>query len=400
MKNNVSIADGIYIIGVNDRRTALFENMWPLPEGVSYNCYLIVDDKTVLLDTVRFGSEECFVERLEAHLDGRPLDYLVVNHMEPDHSGEIGDVMARWPGVKIIGNDQTRKILNRYYGDMSNCFMEVADCDTLSIGRHTLRFHMTPWVHWPETMMTYEESERILFCGDAFGTFGTVDGYVMDGGPAGIAGYVNEMRRYYSNIVGKYNRMVQKALAKLATIDMDMLCPVHGPVWQKHAKEVVALYDKWSRGEPDEAVMVVYASMYDNTARMADHVASVISAAGVRDVKVYDVSKTHISYLISELWRCRYVVLGSCSYNGDMFPLMEFLCSTIKSYGITNRSLAIFGTGSWGGGGLRTLKIFASECGWELMGEPTEVLGLATGDKLAALEPLAKAVADSYLKNK
>ncbi len=397
MKNNVSISEGIYIVGVNDRRTSLFENIWPLPEGVSYNCYLIVDEKTVLLDTVQFGADGSFFERIEAHLGGKPLDYLVVNHMEPDHSGEIEAVIARWPGVKLIGNVQTRKITDNYYGDVSSRFIEVNDGDTLELGKHTLQFYLTPWVHWPETMMTYETTQRILFAGDAFGTFGATDGRLIDGGENGIAGYLDEMRRYYSNIVGKYGGMVQKALAKLINLPVDIICPLHGPVWKEHAAEVVALYDKWSRCEPDEAVMVVYASMYNNTAKMADYMADIIYSSGVEDVRVYDVSKTHLSYLISEMWRCKYIVLGSCSYNGNMFPLMEFLCTTVKNYGLKGRSLAIFGTGSWSGGALRTLKMFAADCNWDLMGEPVEVFGQATEDKLAALEPLAKAVADKVL---
>lgn len=398
MQTNVSIADGIHIIGVNDRRTQLFENIWPLPCGVSYNSYLIVDEKCALLDTVDFGSDGTYLERVEEILGGRSLDYLVVNHMEPDHSGEIGSVLRRFPDVKIVGNSLTFKILLSYFGDVSANFHEVKDCEAISLGRRTLRFYTTPWVHWPETMMTYEETEKILFSADAFGTFGTTDGAVTDD-MVDIKSYEDEMRRYYSNIVGKFGGMVQKALCKLGSLEIKMICPLHGPVWKRQIAEVVGLYDKWSKGDADESVVVIYASMYNNTAQMADHVASVISQSGVKDVKVYDVSKTHLSYLISELWRCRYVVLASCAYNGDMFPLMEQLCTSISHYGLKGRSLAYFGSYSFNGGGVRSLKKFAESSGWDIICEPVDIFGRATAENLAKLEPLAEAVAQSVKNN-
>lgn len=391
MHTIISIADNVNIIRVNDRRTHLFENLWPLPYGVSYNSYLIIDEKTALLDTVQFGSENTYVERIESLLDGRELNYLIINHMEPDHSGEIESVLLRWPGVQIVGNLQTRKILANYYTFPEENFHEVADGDTLPLGKHTLQFHLTPWVHWPETMMTYETSEKILFSADAFGTFAAADGAIIDTEPS-LDDYESEMRRYYSNIVGKYNGMVQKALAKLAGLKVKTLCPLHGPVWRDKAKEVIALYDKWSRAEADNAAVVIYGSMYNNTAHMADHIAETAAAGGVADIKVYDVSKTHLSYLISEIWRCKYVVLGSCSYNGGMFPLMEMLCSTMKSIGLKDRSLAIFGTGSWAGGGVRTLKIFAEESGWNMICDPVEILGRATPEKMERLDGIAQAI--------
>ena len=350
MQTNVSIAEGVYLIGVNDRRTALFENIWPIPYGVSYNSYLIRDDKCALLDTVEFGSEGAYLDRIEEILGERELDYLVVNHMEPDHSGEIGTVLKRYPSV-------------------------------------------TPWVHWPETMMTYESTEKILFSADAFGTFGATDGAMTDA-LTDLAEYREEMRRYYSNIVGKYGGMVQKALAKLSSLDVKTLCSLHGPVWSRQAGEVIGLYDKWSRCEADEEAVIIYASMYNNTAHMANHIADRMAERGVTGVKVYDVSKTHLSYLISEIWRCRYVMLGSCAYNADMFPLMELLCNSMLHYGLKNRELAIFGSCSFGGGGVRSLRKFAEASGWELMCEPVEVTGTATPANLAKFEPLADAVAE------
>lgn len=398
MQTNVSIADGIYLIGVNDRRTQLFENMWPIPYGVSYNSYVIVDEKCALLDTVEFGSEGSYVGRVEAILDGKTLDYLVVNHMEPDHSGEIETILMRYPEVKVIGNAQTFKILQSYFGDISANFQEVKEGDIISLGKHTLQFFMTPWIHWPETMMTYEATEKILFSADAFGTFGTTDGAQTDE-VAELACYENEMRRYYSNIVGKYGGMVQKALAKLSSLEVTTLCTLHGPVWKRQAGEVIALYDKWSRCEADEDVVIIYASMYNNTAHMADHLAVQLALRGVKNVKVYDVSKTHLSYLISEIWRCRYVVLGSCAYNGTMFPLMELLCNSMLHYGLKRRSLALFGSYSFNGGGVRALKKFADDSTWEMIAEPVDVCGRATIENLTKFEPLADAIAAKMKEN-
>lgn len=394
MQTNVSIAAGIYLIGVNDRRTELFENMWPIPHGVSYNSYVVVDDKCALLDTVEFGSEGGYLERVESILGGRTLDYLVVNHMEPDHSGEIEAVMNRFPQAEMVGNALTGKMLRAYFGGrFMDRFHEVKDGDGIVLGKRTLRFYLTPWVHWPETMMTYEESGKILFSADAFGTFGTTDGALTDG-TAELDNYREEMRRYYSNIVGKYGAMVQKALAKLSSLPVEMLCPLHGPVWRRQAGEVISLYDKWSRGEADNDVVIIYASMYNNTARMADYTAELLARRGIRNVKVYDVSKTHLSYLISEIWRCRYVILGSCAYNGTMFPMMELLCNSMVHYGLKGRSLALFGSYSFNGGGVRSLAKFAEEIKWEQIAEPVDVLGRATAENLERFERFADQIAD------
>lgn len=399
MKTNFNITDDIYLIGVNDRRTALFENIWPIPHGVSYNSYVIRDEKCAILDTIEFGSEGAYIDRIKLVIGDRPLDYLVVNHMEPDHSGEIETILRYYPSVKLVANKQTRKIMEGYFGDVSANFLEVKDGDSISLGKHTLRFYTTPWVHWPETMMTYEESEKILFSADAFGTFGTTDGAMTDT-QTDIAVYEEEMRRYYSNIVGKYGIMVQKALAKLSSLDVKILCPLHGPIWSRQAGEVISLYDKWSRGEADESVVVIYASMYNNTAHMANYVADRLADQGIKGVKVYDVSKTHLSYLISEIWRCRYVVLGSCAYNSEMFPLMELLCTSMLHYGLRNRDLAIFGSYSFNGGGVRALKKFADASGWNMLCEPVEVAGRATPENLAKFDGFADSIAAAINNNR
>lgn len=397
MQYSVEITKNIHWIGINDRRKNLFENMWPLPNGVSYNSYLICDEKSVLVDTIELGTDGSYLGRIGSLLNGRELDYLVVNHMEPDHSGEIATIVQAYPKVKIVGNSKTFQILKSYFRGLEDNLMEIKDGDTLDLGNHKLRFVLTPWVHWPETMMTYEETEKVLFSGDAFGTFGTVDGGVMDK-DLKFEYYEDEMRRYYSNIVGKYGGMVQKALAKLADVQCDTICSLHGPVWQENAAKVVSLYDKWSKCEADDAVIVIYASMYGSTAHMADYMANVVSREGIRDIRVYDVSQTHISYLISEIWRCKGVLLGSCSYNTGMFPLMQQLCDEIVRYGLKDRLLGIFGTGSWVGGGVRTLKKFAEDCGWEQVAGPAEIIGRPDETKYDVCDPMGKAMADRILK--
>lgn len=397
MQYSVNISEQIHWIGVNDRRKHLFENIWPLPNGVSYNSYLITGEKSALIDTVEMGSDGAYLERIESLLGSRALDYLIINHMELDHAGEIETIIRRYPDVKIVGNVKTFKVLQGYYGEMCRNLVEVKDGDELSLGAHNLKFVFTPWVHWPETMMTYETTEQVLFSGDAFGTFGTLDGGVFDD-QTQFSFYEDEMRRYYSNIVGKYSNMVQKAFAKLAGVPVKTICSLHGPVWRKNVAKVLSLYDKWSKCEADDAVVVIYASMYGNTARMADYIANQIAQHGVQNIRVYDVSKTHISYLINEIWRCRGVVLGSCAYNGEMFPLMETLCRELQHMGVKNRLLGLFGSYSWNGGGVRNLAKFADEIGWEKVGTPAEIFGRPTNDKYAACEAMGEAMADKILR--
>ena len=385
------LSERIYWTGVYDRRKHLFENMWPLPEGVSYNSYLIKDEKCALMDTVESGSDRSYLDWLADTLEGRPLDYLVIHHMELDHSGEIENLIRQYPDVRIVGNAKTFRVLEAYFGKLPN-LVEVKDGDTLSLGYHNLKFVFTPWVHWPETMMSYDTTDGVLFSGDAFGMFGATDGGVFDD-QVDFARYESEMRRYYSNIVGKYSGMVQKALAKLSSARIGAICPLHGLVWRSDPARVIGLYDRWSRYEADDAAVVIYASMYGNTAQMADHVARRIAEAGVRDIRVYDVSKTHVSYLISEIWRCRGVLLGSCAYNTQMFPPMENLNRELLHAGRKERLLGVFGTYSWNGGGVKNLNAFAEQIGWETVAPSAEILGRPTCEKYAACDALADAMA-------
>lgn len=392
------VTDTIHYIGVNDRRKHLFENIWPLPNGVSYNSYLICDQKTALLDTVEAGqSGEAFLSMVEEALAGRQLDYLIINHMELDHAGEIGAIVRRYPKVQIVGNSKTFKVLQGYYGITENLH-EVCDGAELNLGHHNLKFVFTPWVHWPETMMTYCTTDKILFSADAFGTFGTLDGGVFDD-EIDVNIYHDDMRRYYSNIVGKYSNMVQKAFAKLAGVEVKIVCPLHGPIWRKNPAHVLSLYDKWSRYEADEpqGVVIIYASMYGNTAEVADHIARKLTEEGVRHIKVHDVSKTHISYLISDIWKYKGVMLGSCAYNAEMFPLMESLTRELQHMNVKDKYLGLFGSYSWNGGGVRNLQCFAEAIGWEMVAPAADLFGAPTPEKLVACDCIASGMAAKLL---
>jgi len=393
MYSKINVSDKIFYLGVNDRRKNLFENIWPLPDGVSYNSYLIRDEKTALVDTVEMGTAGNFTGWIDYILEGRSLDYLIINHMEPDHSGEIGHVVQAYPNIKIVGNSKTFPLLKAFFG-IENNLLEVKDGDTLDLGHHKLQFVMTPWVHWPETMMTYDTTEGILFSGDAFGTFGALDGGIFDD-EIDFTKYEGEMLRYYSNIVGKYSNMVQKAFAKLAGVEVKTLCSVHGPVWRKDPAKVLALYDKWSKQEPDDSVVIAYASMYGNNAALADYVARKLAEQGVRNIKVHDVSKTHMSYIIRDVWKAKGVVLGSCSYNTQMFPLMKSLVDEFVLQGIKNKKLALFGTHSWNGCGVKDLAKFAEESGWDLVAEAMDIHGRPTPEKATDCDALATAFAAS-----
>ena len=393
MHNTVKVTDKVYWLGANDRRTNLFENMWPIPNGVSYNSYLIVDEKIALVDTLEYGSSDDYLDKIEELIDGKPIDYLIINHMEPDHSGAIKTIVEKYPNIKLVGNLKTFKIIEAYFGYKDNWY-QVEDGDGLDLGHHVLKFIMTPWVHWPETMMTYDLTEKILFSGDAFGSFGTLDGGIFDDEIEFEEYYLDEMRRYYSNIVGKYSNMVQKAFKKLEGIDIKYICATHGPIWRKDVNKVLSLYDKWSKFETEDGVVIIYGSMYGNTAKMADCIARKLSEEGIKKIRIHDVSKTHISYLINEIWRYKGVILGSSAYNSGMLPTMENLTRTLEHMGVKDHLLGLFGSYSWNGGGVKMLHKFSETIEWELVSEPIDSKGIPGNETFDRCEVLAKAMAD------
>ena len=388
---SVKIHEDVHYIGVNDRETHLFENMWPLDNGISYNSYLLTGEKNVLLDTVKITKVDSFLVKIQNILKDKPLDYLVIHHMEPDHSGSIKSVIDMYPDVKLVGNKKTQDFLEAFYGVKGN-FIEIKEGDTLDLGDKKLTFYMTPMVHWPESMVSYESKHKILFSQDAFGGFGALDGPIFDD-EINWDFYESETRRYYSNIVGKHSKQVQVAIKKLAGLDISMICPVHGPVWRSKPEKIVSLYDKWSKFDTDEGVVIVYGTMYGNTSIMAEAIARVLAEEGIKDVKMYDVSKTHNSHIINEIWKYKGLILGSCTYNNGLFPIMSNLVNVIKMNNIQNHILGVFGSYSWSGGAVKTLKEFGETCQYDFIENVVEVKCSPTIDDLEKCAEIAKEMA-------
>ena len=376
------LTDNIYYIGVNDRTTALFEGLWPLPAGVSYNSYLIDDEKTAVIDCV---GPEFFEEHLankRSVLGNRTVNYIVVNHMEPDHSGALALFRQFYPQARIVGNKKTISMLEGYYGiDGADC-IAVADGTTLELGRHTLSFHLVPMVHWPETMVTYDSTSGTVFSGDAFGCFGALNGTVLDT-ETDIEPYFPEMRRYYSNIVGKYGTPVQNALKKLAATNIKMICPTHGPVWTEAAGRVIAEYDRMSRYEAEEGAVVVYASMYGNTRQMAEEVARGLSEAGIRKIVVHDAARTPLSFILSDIFTYKGLAIGATTYNGDVNPAVKAVLEAVKLREVKHRAMAAFGSFTWAGKAAKTISDFADNMGYT---QPAPAVEMKQGFNPAAAE--------------
>lgn len=397
MVNAVNITEKVYWIGVNDRETHLFENLWPMDKGVSYNSYLINDEKVAIIDTVKNTKMDAYLDKIKSILGDKKVDYLIINHMEPDHSGAIKAVRQQYPDVKIVGNTKTFTFLENFYGEMGG-YHVIKDADVLDLGEHKLTFYMTPMVHWPETMMTYDNTDKILFAGDAFGGFGTLDGGVFDD-EVNLEFYMDEIRRYYSNIVGKYGPMVQRALKKLTDLNLEfkVIASTHGPVWRTNPSCIIENYDRWSRAETEEGVVIVYGSMYGNTQKMADFIARKLSEEGIKNIRIYDASKTHISYIISDIWRFKGVILGSCAYNTGLFPTMETVTNKIENSQLKNRYLGIFGTCSWSGGGVSSLNKFAERIKWEQVGESVEAMSSPKDEQFEKCAAMAKDMAEKLI---
>jgi flavorubredoxin len=381
MHNPVEIVHGIFWIGVNDRETDLFEAMWPLPEGISYNSYLIMDEKTALIDTVKKSYLAQYVENIRKALPaGRNIDYLVINHIEPDHSGAIPVLKGLFPGMNIVGNKKTLEFLKDFYNITSDTTL-VSDGDTLGLGSRTLSFVTTPMVHWPETMMTYEPAGRVLFSGDAFGGFKTLDGGLFDD-EINMSDFDGELLRYFSNIIGKFSPMVQKAIAKIKGLDIGIIATTHGPVWRKHPGHVMAKYDLWSRYTAEPGIVLAYASMYGNTLKMAEAVARGLALGGAKTVRMYDVSRTSPSYIIRDSWQYKGVILGSCTYEMGLFPPMRYLVELLEEKGLKDRKLGIFGSYGWTGGAVKNLRAFAEKSSWELIEPVVEAKCAADEEQL------------------
>jgi len=388
----IKLSDHIYYLGFNDRRTHLFENIWPIPHGVSYNSYLIVDEKVALIDTVERQFIDDYLEQIERIIGDRKIDYLVINHMEPDHSGALRALITKYPDITLVGNKKTFGFVESFYFTPKN-ILEVNDDDVLDLGTHRLQFRMVPMVHWPETMVTYETVNKILFSGDAFGSYGTLDGGVFDD-EINLDFYEVEVMRYFTNIVGKYCAHTQRAIKKLADLEIRMIAATHGPIWRSDLNWVLTRYNKWSTYDMEEGVVIVYGSMYGNTQKMAETVARRLAERGIKNIRVYDSSKTHASYIINDIFKYKGFIVGSCAYNNALFPNVETLLSTVEHMGVKNHLLGIFGNYSWNGGGVKNLISFAENIKWDLVYNPVEEKGALKVDKYEELLKLADAMAD------
>ncbi|MDE7427228.1 MAG: FprA family A-type flavoprotein [Muribaculaceae bacterium] len=341
------ISPDIFYIGVNDRVTSLFEGLWPLPTGITYNSYLVRgSEKTAIIDGVELGHAAHQIQRIKELLGDKAPDYLVINHMEPDHSGAIELLRREFPDIIIVGNSITHRMLEGFFGPVSNT-MTIKDGQSLSLGNLTLTFFLTPLVHWPETMMTYVNERNTIFSGDAFGCFGALNGAVVDT-DMNPDRYFPEMVRYYSNIVGKYGVHVQRALKKLSAIKIDTICSTHGPVWRANVDKVIDIYDKLSRYEPlDEGVTIVYGSMYGNTTRIAETVAAALVEDGIRDIDIHDATYTHLSYILADIFRHRGLVIASPTYSEAVFPPIQALLEALQVRGLKERHTMVVGSYTW-----------------------------------------------------
>ncbi len=392
MNQAIEIKKNIVWLGVNDRRTHLFENYWPLPKGVAYNSYVILDEKVVVIDTVERSHMDSYLNSLEATLQGRQVDYLVINHMEPDHSGSIKALLCHYPNLTIIGNAKTFPMLENYYG-IHEHLLEVKEGDSLKIGQRELQFYMVPMLHWPETMVTYIPTDNLLFSGDVFGAFGTLDGGIFDD-QVDLEYLEEEISRYYSNIVGKYGVPAQNALKKLKNLTIGMICATHGPIWRSHICDIIARYEKWSKYETDPGVVIAFSSMYGHTEEMADMIGRFLAEKGIRKIRIHDTSKTHPSYIINDIFRYKGVILGSCAYNGNIFPTMETLLSKLEQIGIKNHYLAFFANKTWAGGAVPRFTQFADKIKWELVAPHAEATGSLKETDIEECRTIAYAMAE------
>lgn len=391
------ITDQIYYVGVNDRNKNLFEGLWPLPDGVSYNSYLIVDDKVCLIDTVEVDFFMPYIKNIQETIGNRPVDYLVVNHMEPDHSGSIALIKKYYPDITIIGNKKTFGMMSGFYG-IEGDNMVVNNGDTLSLGHHTLKFVLTPMVHWPETMMTLDMEAKTLFAGDAFGCFGALNGGIVDS-DINCDSFWLEMVRYYSNIVGKYGTPVQAALKKLAGVPLDYICSTHGPVWHEHIAKVVGMYDTMSKYETEPGLVICYGTMYGNTERAAEVIARAASEAGVKNIVIYNVSKTHHSYIIRDVFRYGALIVGAPTYNTGLYHEMEVLLDELARRDIKNRLFGWFGSYSWASkAASRIQEINDNRLHYTAVGTPVEIKQSLNDDSYAQCVAMGKAMAAEILK--
>ena len=392
------IKPNLWYIGASDRRLALFENVMPVPKGVSYNSYLYTGEQTALLDTADSSVGEQFLENLDATLNGQKLDYMVIHHVEPDHLAMMKEVLLRYPEVKVVCSQQAAKFIGQFFDmDLSGQLQIVKDGDTLTVNDHTLQFMTAPMVHWPEVLVSYDTTAKILFSADAFGTFGALNGNLYADEVDFDRDWLVDARRYYTNIVGKYGIQVQNLLKKAAALDIQMICPLHGPIWRENLAYFIHKHDLWSRYESEQkGVVIVYGSPYGHTENAATILAGYLAKRGVRDIKMYDVSVTHVSDLVAEAFRCSHIVLAAPTYNNGLFPPMETFLLDLQAHALQGRTFALVENGTWAPQAANVIRKIMAEMKANTLLEPVVTMKSSLkANQLADLEKLADAIVTS-----
>lgn len=390
----MQITERVHYVGVNDRTKHRFESLWALPHGVSYNSYLIEDEKGVaLIDTVDISYFAEFLDKIHEAIGDRPIDYVIVNHMEPDHSGALSLIRQAYPDVRIVGNKKTFEMLGGFYGETDNRNLEVKDGSELDLGHHKLRFYLTPMLHWPETMMTYDETEHILFSGDAFGCFGALNGHVVDT-DLDTAVYWPEMERYYATILGKYAAPVKAGLKKLSALDIQMICSTHGPVWSSEAARAVETYRRFASGETEKGLVICYGSMYGHTRRVAEAIAEGAAAAGLRKIVIYDLTYAQTSFVLADIFRYGSLAIGGPTYNGGLFPVVDDLLKRLSERTVSGHKLACFGGFAWSGQALRVMEGYNEKMKMQKVGEDLEWKQGPQADTLQRARELGRLLAE------
>ncbi len=398
MHSEIKIFDNIYWVGGNDRSLDFFENAIPTPDGMSYNSYLVLDNKNILLDGVDSTVKDVFLKNIDYLLKDKTLDYVIINHMEPDHCSVFNDLLLRFPNIKFIGNVKTIKMLQQFYRniDSSSCIV-VKEGDTFSTGTHEFKFYMAPMVHWPEAMVSYESFSKILFSADAFGSFGTYSGCLYHDEVYDKEMYMNETRRYYANIVGKYGPQVNALLNKLSNIELNYICSLHGPIWRKDFDIILNKYKKWANYEAElQSVCIAYASIYGNTKVAAEYLANSLSLRGIENIKVYDISKTHYSYIISEAFKYSHLVFASSTYNNGLFLSTECLLLDYVAHNIQNKNVALIENGTWAPQAGKIMKSILEGAKNTVFIEPiVTVMSTCSDENLLQLDELSKNISDT-----
>lgn len=395
------ISPKIYWVGGNDRRLEQFENLFPLENGISYNSYLILDKKTAIIDTVDDAITDQYLENIEKLMDGRELDYLIINHMEPDHCGNIENLVRRYPKVKVVGNKKSFALFSQFYNmDITDNQMLVAEGDELSLGEHNLKFIFAPMVHWPEVMMNVETTKGILFSADAFGVFGALTGNLFDDETDYRNLYLDEARRYYANIVGKFGVQVQMVFKKLEDYDITMIASLHGPIFRTEKDLILSLYDKWSKYEPEEeGVVLFYGSMYGNTANAVDALANKLGERGVKNMRIFDVSKTHYSYIIAEIFKYSHMVVAAPTYNMGLYHPMASVLDDMTALGLKNRKVALISNHSWASAADKIMREkFSKMKNMEILNDSFDINSRLKDTEEGNLDNLADIIANSILK--